>query len=88
MFMPEISRFFGIRIVFFFNDHAPPHFHAIYEGHKAVFEIHTLQMAEGALPPRIRGFIVEWASLHQRELIETWAEIRAGRTPEKIAPLE
>ena len=25
--MPEVSRFFGICIVFFFNDHNPPHFH-------------------------------------------------------------
>jgi hypothetical protein len=23
--MPEVSRFFGICIVFFFNDHNPPH---------------------------------------------------------------
>ena len=86
--MPEVSRFFGIRIVFFFNDHAPPHFHAVYESRKAVFDIHTLQMTEGALPPRVRGFIVEWASLHQRELIGAWDEVRAGRTPAKIAPLQ
>ncbi|WP_373515867.1 DUF4160 domain-containing protein [Persicitalea sp.] len=26
--MPEISRFFGIVIRMFYNDHAPPHFHA------------------------------------------------------------
>jgi hypothetical protein len=53
--MPEISRFFGIRIVLFFHDHAPPHFHAIYEGRKAAFDIHTLQMTDGALPPRARA---------------------------------
>ncbi|MDO8476517.1 MAG: DUF4160 domain-containing protein [Candidatus Rokubacteria bacterium] len=28
--MPEISRFFGIIIAMFYNDHAPPHFHARY----------------------------------------------------------
>ena len=26
--MPEISRFFGIVIAMFYNDHDPPHFHA------------------------------------------------------------
>ena len=28
--MPEISRFFGIIIRMYFDDHNPPHFHAIY----------------------------------------------------------
>ena len=28
--MPEISRFFGIVIKMFFDDHNPPHFHAEY----------------------------------------------------------
>jgi hypothetical protein len=28
--MPEISRFFGIVIRMYFNDHVPPHFHAFY----------------------------------------------------------
>ncbi|MCF0071446.1 DUF4160 domain-containing protein [Dyadobacter sp. CY261] len=27
--MPEISRFFGIIISMYFDDHNPPHFHAI-----------------------------------------------------------
>ena len=86
--MPEVSRFFGIRIMFFFNDHTPPHFHAIYGELKAVFDIQTLQMTEGALPPRARGFIVEWAAQHQDELMADWNTVRAGQTPAKIAPLE
>ena len=86
--MPEVSRFFGIRIVFFFNDHAPPHFHAIYGDNTAVFDIQTLQMTEGSLPPRARGFIVEWAAQHQRELMADWEIVRAGQAPAKIAPLE
>jgi len=31
--MPEISRFFGIIIRMYFNDHVPPHFHAHYGEH-------------------------------------------------------
>lgn len=28
--MPEISRFFGVAITMFYDDHAPTHFHAQY----------------------------------------------------------
>lgn len=28
--MPEVSRFFGIIIRMYYDDHPPPHFHAIY----------------------------------------------------------
>ncbi|MFH1362230.1 MAG: DUF4160 domain-containing protein, partial [bacterium] len=31
--MPEISRFFGIVIGVFYDDHNPPHFHARYQRH-------------------------------------------------------
>jgi len=30
--MPEISRFFGIVIKMYWDDHKPPHFHAFYAG--------------------------------------------------------
>jgi hypothetical protein len=67
--MPELSRFFGICVAMFANEHNPPHFHAIYAGRKAAFNIRTLAMTEGSLPPRARGLIIEWASLHQQELL-------------------
>ena len=33
--MPEISRFFSIRITMYYDEHRPPHFHAEYNGQKA-----------------------------------------------------
>jgi hypothetical protein len=33
--MPEISRFFGIVITMWFNDHSEPHFHVRYGEHRA-----------------------------------------------------
>lgn len=42
--MPEISRFFGIIIRMFFNDHVPPHFHAVYGEHETLIEIETLNV--------------------------------------------
>lgn len=35
--MPEISRFFGIIITMYFNEHNPPHFHALYNEYEAQF---------------------------------------------------
>ena len=40
--MLEISRFFGIVIKMFFDDHNPPHFHAEYGGYLALIDIRTL----------------------------------------------
>jgi len=40
--MPEISRFFGIVVFMFYNDHAPAHFHVRYGEHKATIAIKPL----------------------------------------------
>ena len=47
--MPEISRFFGIVIKMFFDDHNPPHFHAEYGGDVALIEIRNLSVFSGRL---------------------------------------
>ena len=59
--MPEITRFYGIIIKLFFGDHPPPHFHAVYGEHNAIFNIETLELIEGDLPTRARKLVVEWA---------------------------
>lgn len=40
--MPEISRFLGIIISMYFDEHNPPHFHVKYNEHTVVMEIKTL----------------------------------------------
>ena len=50
--MPCISQFFGVSIYIYYNDHAPPHFHASYAEHEAVISIDTLAIQFGALPRR------------------------------------
>ena len=57
--MPYISRFLGIVIRMFFNDHAPPHFHAEYDEYEAVYEIETLKVQRGKLPRRAHALVVE-----------------------------
>ena len=63
--MPELSRFYGIVVRMFSNDHGPPHFHAYYGSDEALVAIETLSVFAGRLPPRAMGLVVEWASLHQ-----------------------
>ncbi len=70
--MPIIARFYGIIIKMFFNEHLPPHFHALYGEYNAIFNIQTLTMIEGDMPFRARKLIVEWAEMHQRELEKMW----------------
>ena len=47
--MPEISLFCDIRVMMFYNDHDPPHFHAGYAGHKAPVDIQGGHVIRGAL---------------------------------------
>ncbi len=42
--MPEVSRFYGIVIALYYNEHNPPHFHAKYGEYKAEIDIRTLQI--------------------------------------------
>ena len=86
--MPEISRFYGIVIQIYFGDHAPPHFHALYAGKAAKIEIETLQVIDGALPKRALALTIDWASMHQQELLNAFNRAAALQAPGKIAPLE
>jgi len=70
--MPRISEFFGIVICMYYDDHAPPHFHARYAGQEAVIEIESLRVLAGSLSPRAQGLVVEWALLRRAELRNAW----------------
>lgn len=85
--MPEVSRFYGIVIKVFYDDHNPPHFHAEYAEHEVLVSIGTLAILSGSLPARALGMVTEWASLHQRELLAAWERASRLQPPGKIAPL-
>ena len=72
--MPVISRFYGMIIKMYFSqsEHNPPHFHVIYGEYAGVFEIQTLKMSEGDLPPKGVKMITEWAKKYQNELMHIW----------------
>ena len=85
--MPEISRFYGIVIRMYFNDHAPPHFHAIYSGTEAQIAVNPVAIRSGRLPPRAMALVVEWALLHEEELMENWRRLHTDEPAQKIIPL-
>jgi Domain of unknown function (DUF4160) len=68
--MPEISCFLGIVITMYYNDHPPPHFHVRYNQQKAIIDLKNLSILEGKLSPKVLGLVIEWAALHQTELLE------------------
>ncbi len=85
--MPTISRFYGVVIRMFHNDHAPPHFHAEYAGDVAAITIDGLRVLKGTLPPRALVLVLDWAALHKQELQENWELCLSKKQPKQILPL-
>ncbi len=88
--MPTISSFYGILIKMYFGDHAPPHFHAEYGEFAAQLSIRDLGLLEGYLPPKAIALVVEWASMHQEELMHNWLNLSSNGSGSivKIEPLK
>ena len=86
--MPTISRFLGIVITLNYSDHPPPHFHVRYGGQRALIGIESLMILRGQLSPRVLGLEIEWALLHQEELMENWQRARQHLPLRPIDPLE
>ena len=74
--MPEVSRFFGIVIKMFFNDHLPLHFHAEFGEYKAMISIETGEILQGEMPLKQLKLIQAWVILHEKELIENFEGLR------------
>lgn len=86
--MPEISRFYGIIIKMFADEHNPQHFHAYFAEYAAIFSIHTGEMIEGDFPQKKSALVKAWAILHQDELIKNWKTLAEGAGAQKIQPLQ
>ena len=82
--MPEISRFYGIIIMMYYNDHKPPHFHAIYGEQEITVDIQT-GMIQGRMSRRAINMVFEWYEKHKGELMENW-ELAENRKPLKKIP--
>jgi len=85
--MPEISRFLGIVISMYYQEHGVPHFHAIYGEHKVSVEVGS-GAAHGRFPTRALRHVLEWAALDRSELLPNWQRAKEGQPLKRIQPLE
>jgi hypothetical protein len=86
--VPTLSSFYGIIIRMYYDDHAPPHFHAHYGEASALIAIETLEVLDGSLPRRALSLTLEWASQHREELRSAWKLAEEHHPLGRIAPLE
>ena len=86
--MPEISRFYGIVIRMYHDEHAPPHFHVYYLDQEATVRIDTLEVSRGRLPRRATVLVAEWALAHREALRDNWRRVEQGIELLSIEPLE
>ena len=84
--MPEISRFFGIIIAMFGDDHNPPHFHVRYGGYRCTVTI-SKGVVKGQLPRKALKKVFEWMDEHHDELMANWARLQQGEDALPIDPL-
>ena len=85
--MPVISRFLGIVIAIYFDDHSPPHFHAKYGEYEITVGILD-GTVEGRFPRRALQHVLEWYELHKLDLMADWNLCRNRQSPKPIDPLE
>lgn len=82
--MPEISRFYGIVVYMFFNDHNPPHFKVKYAEFEANIVIENGRILNGDLPLSKLKLVSAWAEIHKSELLR----MLNSKNFHKIEPLK
>jgi len=85
--MPVISRFYGISIFMYYEDHSPPHFHAKYGEFEASISIKNENITEGKLPNRAFKLVKEWLKNHKSEMLANWEYVSNNKNPISINPL-
>ena len=83
--MPEISRFYGIIIKMFYNEHNPPHIHE-YQEYKAIITIKE-GIVEGTMPKIALKLVFEWMEIHKEELLMNWDSVEKKKPLNNINPL-
>jgi len=82
--MPTIAIVDGVKIQMFYDDHAPPHFHATIGGEEAWIVIRSLEVLYGSLPPAKLRRVLTWAREHQGELALNWIKCHDEEAPDRI----
>lgn len=84
--MPTVCQFNGIVITMYYNDHAPPHFHARFAGQVMEVAIDPVRVLAGQLPPKQQAQVLEWARRREQDILDNWARARAGQPLLPVLP--
>ncbi len=84
---PRLSAFYGIAIYRYWDDHNPPHYHAVYGEHEAWIVLSTAAVLHGSLPVRAFRLVRGWHRLHETELEAAWERAKANQAPGTKEPL-
>jgi hypothetical protein len=85
--MPELSRFYGIRITMNWDDHNPPHFHAKHGSYSASIDLDG-NIISGYLPVTQKRQVLGWLEIHREELYKNWEKAENMEELCKIEPLK
>ena len=83
--MPTICMFRGIKIFINWQEHNPPHFHAVYGGEEVSILINELEVFDRSIPSKQLKMVLGWAAYHQEELRENWA---LAERKQELFPIE
>lgn len=82
--MPKISEFNGVSIYLYYDDHNPPHFHAIHGSNEIVVRISPIKILSGYFPAKIRGAAERWGKANAAALLANWEKMKQGEPPNRI----
>ena len=83
--MPEVAVVDGVKIMLYWDEHPPVHFHVEFAEYRAKISIDTLRIMKGALPaPQLRK-VVAWAEPRKKQLMMAWTACESDLHPGKIA---
>ncbi|KPF85329.1 hypothetical protein IP70_11370 [alpha proteobacterium AAP38] len=82
--MPLIAEFDGIKVLMYYRDHDPPHFHVEYGEEEALLRIADMQVIAGQLPARVLRQVVGWAQPRQAALALNWVKCRSHAVPDRL----
>jgi len=86
--MPIVSEFYGIKIMMFWNEHVPPHFHAEYGENKILVDIQNATVLKGIFPSKQLKLVLAWCEIHKDELMVNWEKGRENNQFIRIDPLK
>jgi len=85
--MPEISRFYGLVILMYYNDHEPPHFHVRYQEYEVTININSGEV-KGKMSRTALKLVYKWMDLHKNELLDNWELCKQRKELLWIKPLD